>query len=329
MAASWLPTAGLRRSRALRREPPFPTQTFHPATAVIAAAALLCATAGAGAQDMEPRAFSASPINTNFVIAGYAYSSGGISFASSLPISGVTATINSVNLGYEHTFPLFGHEASFGIVLPYIEGDLSGMVGENSRQISRSGLGDLAMRFTANIFGGPALTPAEFAKRVPITTVGTSLTILAPTGDYNPQHLINISTNRWSFKPEIGISQPLGDWFADASAGVWLFTDNTDFLNGHTRSEDPLFDFQLHGGYNFRPGLWLSGDLDYYTGGETSVNGIPGHNPQDNWRYGFTLSVPLVRGFSVKLTWSSWLVARFGGNYDTVGLTLQYRWFGP
>ena len=51
----------------------------------------------------------------------------------------------------------------------------------------------------------------------------------APTGQYLPSRLVNIGTNRWAFKPEIGISQPFGNWFFDASAGAGFFTRNNDF----------------------------------------------------------------------------------------------------
>jgi hypothetical protein len=37
-----------------------------------------------------------------------------------------------------------------------------------------------------------------------------------------------------------GASQPFGDWFVDASAGVWLFTENSNFFRGHVRGEDPI-----------------------------------------------------------------------------------------
>ena len=35
--------------------------------------------------------------------------------------------------------------------------------------------------------------------------------------------------------PEVGLSQPLGDWFVEGTAGVWLFTDNPDFYGGTQR----------------------------------------------------------------------------------------------
>jgi outer membrane putative beta-barrel porin/alpha-amylase len=278
---------------------------------------------------MEPRAFSASPIDTNFLIASYQRITGGVSLDPSLPVTGVKATINTGFLAYDRTFDLFGQTASAAIVLPYVQADLSGQVDAQGMKISRSGLGDLKLRFTENLLGGPALTPEGFAQRVPTTTLGVSLAVVAPTGDYDSAHLINISSNRWAFKPEIGLSQPIGDWFSDAAAGVWVFTDNTDFFRGHVRSQDALWVFQLHAGYNFQPGLWLAADGTYYTGGRTSINGVANHDVQAVSRYGLTLSVPLAEGFSAKLAWSSWLTAHKSGNFDTFGVSLQYRWFDP
>ena len=99
--------------------------------------------------------------------------------------------------------------------------------------------------------------------------------MLAPTGQYDPQRLVNISSNRWAFRPEIGPSQPFGSWFAETSAGVWLFTDNNNFFGGHVRSQAPIEEIQIHGGYTFRPGLWLAADATYYTSGETSWTASP------------------------------------------------------
>ena len=189
------------------------------------------------------------------------------------------------------------------------------------------GLGDIRVRIAANLIGNPARTPAEFAQRIPSTTLGVSLTAIAPTGDYNPQHLINISSHRWAFKPEIGISQPLGDWFVDGSAGVWLFADNPDFFGGHVRGQEPIWTFQAHGGYNFRPGLWLSVDATHYFGGDTVVDGVNGRDFQSVTRFGVTFSFPIAEGLSAKMAWSSWLTAHRSGGFQTLAFALQYRWF--
>ncbi len=276
---------------------------------------------------MEPRSYSPSPIGTNFLILGYSRTTGGVSIDLSLPITDVQALISAGDLGYEHTFALGGRMASVSFIVPYVHGDLSGLVGTQSEEVSRSGLADLSARFAWNFIGNPALTPKQFARRKPTTTVGASVVIVAPTGSYDPSHLINIGSNRLAFRPEVGAEQPMGKWFVDGSAGLWLFTDNTDYLNGKTQAETPLSGYQVHGGYNFRPGMWLAADATYYSGGRVSVNGVATHDVLANSRYGLTLATPLANGFSTKLAWSRWLNGQVGTKFNTIGLTLQYRWF--
>jgi hypothetical protein len=119
----------------------------------------------------------------------------------------------------------------------------------------------------------------------------------------------------------------LAIWFVEGAAGVWLFTDNTDFFGGRRRSQDPLPVLQWHGGYNWRPGLWIAADVTYFTGGQTSVNGVEDQDLQRNVRYGVTLSFPLSAQWSGKLAWSRGLTTSIGGNFQTVTVALQYRWF--
>lgn len=294
---------------------------------VVLAGIFMCAPFGARAQEMEPRSYSAAPINTNFLIGSYQRITGDVALDPSLPIANVKAAINGDVLAYGHTFDLFGQTGSAAMIVPFFRGDLSGDVGAESRQITRRGLGDVAFRFSENLIGSPALTPEEFARRSPTTTLGVSLAVVTPTGDYDSERLINISSHRWAFKPEIGGSQPFGNWFVEGSAGLWIYTPNTNFYGGHLRGQDPLWTFQAHAGYNFGPNFWLAVDLNQYLGGRTSVDGVVGDNFQSVARYGLTASIPLGNGFSAKASWGSWLTARNGGTFDTIGVTLQYRWF--
>ncbi|HKT17199.1 MAG TPA: transporter [Stellaceae bacterium] len=295
----------------------------------IAAIFILCSAGGALAQDMEPRAYSAVPIDTNFLILGYRRITGAVSLNTALPVSNVRASINAGIVGYDRTFDLFGQAASAAIVIPYLRGTISGDVGGEGNKVARKGLGDIALRITQNLIGNPAQTPVEFLRRAPTTTLGVGLTALLPTGDYNSQHLINISTHRWTFYPEIGLSQPIGNWFVDGIAGVFVFTNNTDFFGGHVRGEDPLWVFQAHAGYNFGSDFWLAVDAMHYFGGTASLDGVSANNFQSVTRYGLTLSVPLGGGFSEKVSGGSWLTSRNGGAFDQISLTLQYRWFDP
>lgn len=287
---------------------------------------LLCA-ATARAQELEPRTYSPSPIGTNFAGVAYNRLTGDVLTDPSLPVTNVQARINTVALAYVRTFGLADHTASLGIVLPGVDGNLSGNVIDAPTAIHRQGMGDMRLRFAFNLVGNPAMSPEEFARRTPETSIGVSLTMAAPTGQYTSSRLVNIGTNRWSFKPEIGLMQPFGNWFIEASLGAWIFTTNHDFYGGKTRSQDPLFTVQLNGGYTFGPGLWLAAAVGYASGGRTSQNGIDDDNRQSNTRYGLTLSVPLARAWSAKLAVSNGLVTRVGGDYKGISLAVQYRWF--
>ncbi len=279
------------------------------------------------AQELEPRSYSASPVGTNFIGVGYSRLSGDVLTDPSLPITHVQAEINTYALSYVRTFGMAGHLASLGFALPYVDGNLSGSVIDAPTQIHRSGMGDVRVRLAFNLIGGPALTPQEFARSTPATTVGVSFTISAPTGQYMPDRLVNVGTNRWSFKPEIGISKPLGNWFLEASAGAYFFTNNDNFYRGNERTQDPLAIVQLHGVYTVRPGFWISADLGYVDGGGTSLNGVSKNDRQSNARYGLTGSIPLTRRWSAKMAVSNGLVTRVGGNYKSITFAVQYRWF--
>jgi hypothetical protein len=296
-------------------------------SATVVLALVTCSSARSIAEELTPRSYAAFPAGANYLVMGYSVSTGSVLVDPSLPVTNVNASIDRTILGYVHTFALGGRTASVQAVLPYVAANLSGDVQEQSMTAQRWGYGDLSLRLGWNLIGDPALTPAQFARRKPATTFGTSLTIVAPTGGYNPAHLINISSHRWAFLPEVGFEKPIKKWFVDGSAGVWLYTDNTDFFGGHVRSQHPVVDLQALGGYEFRPGFWVSAGGVYYGGGETSVDGVPDHDVLINGRYGIDLNVPIKRGLSAKVNWTNWLTATAGGKFQTVGLNLQYRWF--
>ena len=187
----------------------------------------------AASQELDPRAYSPNPVGVTFLLGTYARSTGHVLFDRSLPFSDAEAQLNAGAVGLGRTFGLVGRSATAAIALPYVWGHVSGNVNEEARAISRSGLADTRLRLGVNLIGGLAMTSAEFMRRDPQTTLGASLTVVAPTGQYDPAKLINIGTNRWAFKPELGLSVPWRRWFLDAYAGVWLFTKNDDFFGGN------------------------------------------------------------------------------------------------
>jgi hypothetical protein len=290
-------------------------------------AIILCWRAGScQAQEIEPRAYSPSPSGVNFLLAVAGYSEGGVLTDPSLPVSDIEAQIEALAFGYGRTFGLAGRSANFAIAVPYIEVDASGNIGEQRASVTREGWGDTKLRVAMNLIGAPAMTPREFAQREPKTTLGVSLTVNLPTGEYFPDKLVNIGTHRWAAKTELGVTHPAGKWLLEAYAGAWWFEDNDDFFGGQLREQDPLASIQVHVSYTFKPRLWLAMNTTYYEGGQTTVNGSTKHDRQSNSRAGLTFSMPVGKAYSIKFNWSRGATTRIGSNFANYGVSLQYAW---
>jgi hypothetical protein len=62
----------------------------------------------AQAQSIEPRAYSAAPTGLNFVIAGVAQTSGGLSFDTSVPLTDPELKVRTAIFAYARTLDLWG-----------------------------------------------------------------------------------------------------------------------------------------------------------------------------------------------------------------------------
>jgi hypothetical protein len=298
-------------------------------TSALALLAALAGLAAASAQELEPRAYSASPVGANFVVAALTRSSGDVVTDPALPLSNVEARVGAFALGYGRTFDLLGQQALATVALPYAWGRVEGDVGTETRRVTRSGLADLKARFSVNLIGNPARSREAFAAtRERRILLGASLAISAPTGQYDPTRLVNLGTNRWALKPEVGVSVPWGKFDFEAYGGAIFFTRNSAFYPGTVvRDQSPLGVLQAHVAYTFRPNLWLAADATWYAGGATTLNGGPPTARQENTRIGGTLSVPVGRRQSVKLGYSNGVAVRVGQRFETIGLSWQYLWF--
>lgn len=289
---------------------------------------LLTCGPAADAQDLEPKAYSASPVGAAFLVVGLARSTGSVLTDPTLPLTDIEANINGVPVAAGYTFGLFGRLALVTAAVPYGWGEVSGLVGEEARSVTRSGLTDARAKLSINLVGNPAMTLREFAKAPRRAIVGTSLTVTAPTGQYDPHKLINLGTNRWGFKPEVGVAVPKGRWDFDAYLGVWLFTDNDDFYpGGRRRSQDQVVALQGHASYTFRPRLWAAVDATWYQGGGATVDEGEPAGSMNNSRLGATVSFPMSRQQSLKFSYSSGVSVRTGTNFRTLSVGWQWLRF--
>jgi hypothetical protein len=254
-------------------------------------------------------------------------STGEVLFDPTVPVTDVRAGLNAVSVGLGRTFSLAGRLALVTAALPYSWGTIEGTVAEQARQITRSGLADMRVKLSVNVRGNPAMAPTAFVRAPQRTIVGASLTVAAPSGQYDNQKLINLGSNRWAVKPEVGISRPMGRWDLDGYAGVWFFTENHRFFPGESvRRQDPILSLQAHGSYTIRPRAWVAFDATWYSGGKARVNDAPPTARQSNARLGATLAWPIGRQQSLKVAVSTGASTRTGTDFNTVALAWQLLW---
>jgi Putative MetA-pathway of phenol degradation len=299
------------------------------ATAILVIlAGLIQSGSTASAQDLEPRAYAASPVGVSFLAVIAGHSTGGVVIDPSLPIEDVRASVNSLGIGVGRVFDLFGHTALAVAALPFAWAEATGRVGETTGQASRSGLADPRIKLSVNLVGGRALSVTEFARTHRPTIMGVSLTAIPPLGQYDRTKLVNLGANRWAFKPEIGVSRLIAKWTIDGYAGVWMATANDEFYPGESRrTQRPIVALQAHVSYTARPRLWIAGDGTWYSGGRTTVDGVEKADLQRNTRLGVTVSLPIARQQSLKVSASTGAATRIGSDFKTIAVAWQVSWF--
>ena len=296
---------------------------------LVAAVVVACAgVSPADAQDLEPRAYTNTPVGVNFLIAGYGYQQGDVVTDASVPLEDAKVHVHHAVFAAARSFGLLGTSAKFDVIVPH--GWVSGTakVDGELRERSVNGFGDPRFRLSVNFYGAPALTLAEFASYEQDLIIGASFQFAAPVGQYERDKLVNVGSHRWMFKPELGISKAFGPLILELTPSVTLFTDNHGFLGEHQREQDPLYAIQSHVIYRFHQVLWGALDGTYYFGGRTTIDGVGADDRQSNARIGATLALSVTRHHSIKLYASKAVATRVGGDFDLIGVALQYRFGG-
>jgi hypothetical protein len=291
-----------------------------------AALGLLLMPLSASSQELEPGAYWPIPVGLNIVTAVNSFNWGDLAFDPSAPIDEASATINTTALAFTRAFSLAGRSANGGAMLPVIAGHLEGRYLNEPAEVGRFGQGDPRFRLAINLYGAPAMTLKEFASYRQRTIVGVSVTVAAPLGQYDAAKLINLGTNRWSIKPELGVSRAYGQWVVEAMAGVWLFTDNTDFFGGRTREQERIVATQIHVTYKFGRSMWLAADANYFAGGRTTIGGRQNLDLQRNSRVGATFSAAVDRHQAIRMSVSRGAFTTIGADFTSIAVGYNYAW---
>jgi hypothetical protein len=264
------------------------------------------------------------PKDLNAVVFAWGLSKGNVLNDPSRPIKDLSITSNNFGLGYLHTFGVGSKLARVQVTIPFIL--LAGHAELNGRDTSasRGGFGDARIRLGINLTGTAAMGKREFAQYTQKTIIGVSIVTLVPTGLYLKDKLINIGSNRWGFKPEIGVSKKIKRVYVEAYGGVWFYTSNNHYLGDHKLDQKPVFSFQAHASYYFKNNMMLSFNTTWFNGGTTSVDETSAGDLLDNWRIGGTWAFPIAKGQSIKLQFHVGAYTSTGYDYNVIVLGYQY-----
>ena len=199
-------------------------------------------------------------------------------------------------------------------IIPFGAQSLDG-AGVGGNEIKSSGLADPIIAATLWFLNDPESK----------TWMGFTPLITLPLGKYDHVKGINMGSNRWAFKPELGFVKGFGDFFLDLTANVEFYTDNNDFTSsGLTLKQDPIYTLEGHLSYNFNPSFFVSADYFYHNGGATTVAGLDQDDRKDDHTAGCTLGFMLSPSYQLLFKYKQDLVVENGLQTSTIGVRLAY-----
>ena len=281
----------------------------------------------ARAQFTDAHSYDNTPVGINQLELSYAYVHANASIDNSLIIAGAKLNLNQGTINYTRYFGLAHHLmwVNAGVPLAGLNGEVSG----TSIRGSIAGAGDSSYQVGALLKGGPALSVAQFKNYKPLTILGVSLTMTAPTGLYQANKILNLGADRWSFRPEIALTHPFGPeqkWQLDAYANAYFYTDNTSYHGREILREEPLPGLEGHISYAFNGNVWASLDTRYSFRATTFVNGVDQGNPQRNFILGSEMNVNINTQNSLVFEFAKALVHQNGPALVGFSVKYDYTW---
>ncbi len=288
---------------------------------------VLYSAAVAHALELEPGLYRNAPVGLNALSLGYAYTGGNIlAEDSQVPLEDAKAHLHGALMLYARYFNLFGRMARADAVTAVAWGHYEGLVDGQFMTRDPQGLIDPRFRLTVNLAGAPALRRSEFQSYQQRTIWGLSFMMAAPLGQYDSTRMINLGANRWSFRPETGVSRAWGPWCAEVAGGAWFFTTNHNYFGGKELTQKPIAYLKGDVIYSLDKKIWLAFNYGIASGGQTSVNGAERADLQTNHRLGGTLTMALSRWDSVGINYSNGIVTRTGADFQTVATVYTHSW---
>ena len=284
------------------------------ATGLLAAGGLLAVAPGQ-AQMYGPRQFWPAPLGTDVFTLNGIYTSSNTVVDTSIVYPSLDVDTFVVAPSYSRFFGIGGTLLQATVAVPYAWADVQvseARTGLN-RNPRRDGFADAYAHLSFGVLNAPALSPKEYAtfmgRENPGVVILGMAGMFAPTGAYDTDRVVNIGTNRWTFRAGVPITARLSNSWAPGRTTTFellptldLFTPNNnpsqpefDFQvqglpvgQGLTRllpkpsqtTQDPLAALEMHLTHDLNKKLWVSLDSYSKVGGGTSADGVFNDNQQ-------------------------------------------------
>jgi hypothetical protein len=158
-----------------------------------------------------------------------------------------------------------------------------------------------------NLLGAPPLAGSEYAAYRAATQVetivGVALGVQIPTGEYLEDKLINLGTNRYTFRPQVGVQHQHYNWTFEITGMAVIYTENTSFFDGNKLEQDPFYTIDGSVEYRFESGIWASASAGVGIGGRSTVNGIEKDDQKENYGWAVSVGFPVMRSVGFKATY--------------------------
>lgn len=213
---------------------------------------------------------------------------------------------------YHTTFDVLGNVGTFLIGLPVGNVSLESSAGTIDVDTGIA-QGDLVVGGALGLVGTPSLELMDYVQHKPGFQAMVETKLFLPTGDYDPNRMVNLGQNRWSLQLGLPISYVLGDTTIDPELTtfeirpvVQIFGDNEDPFIGigaDVTSQAPIFGVEGHVTRTFSPSVWGAIDGYYEIGGETSRDGVAQGDGQETLALGATLGLVFSPSFAVRASY--------------------------
>ncbi|MGH6911833.1 MAG: transporter [Phenylobacterium sp.] len=283
---------------------------------LLALVGMLAIAGAARAQDDGPRVYQLAPEGAKTVTIFGVVKRGNEGVEPGSLYLGSNIDTNLVIFRYAETFSVAGRQVSPFVILPVGKVEIRNDPQNHSSSASSSGLGDIQIGGTLGLIGSPVLTAEDFGRYKPQLRLALLGRVFFPTGDYSATNRVNFGSNRVSYQLGLPFTAAIGTSYLDPSLTtleilptVTFYEANNDPFGADKSSKSALYSVEGHLTHNFSRRWWLSADVLYRKGGETTTDGVADGNAMRGWSAGGSAALALNRRATVILTYEQ-VVAR-------------------